>query len=197
MRILAVADEQAKKYYDYYQPGSLDEFDLSLACGDLSKSYLEFLVTMAGCPLLYVRGNHDDQLIISPPEGCICIEDRIYEYQGVRFLGLGGCLRYRPDGANMYTEREMKRRIRRLGFQLWRKKGFDVLVTHAAAYGCGDLDTHVHRGFNCFLDLIDRWHPACMVHGHVHRNYGQDFAAVRQYQDTRIINACGYQVLEI
>ena len=85
----------AKEYYDFYTPGRLAQFDLILACGDLKREYLEFLVTMARCPLLYVRGNHDDALERRPPEGCVCVEDRVYDYQGIRILGLGGSHRYR------------------------------------------------------------------------------------------------------
>ena len=40
---------------------------------------------MASCPVLYVRGNHDDILIDDPPGGCICIEDTVY---GVATTGL-------------------------------------------------------------------------------------------------------------
>ena len=54
MKILAVADEESKYYYDFYRPGCLDEFDLILACGDLKAKYLEFLATMSHCPVLYV-----------------------------------------------------------------------------------------------------------------------------------------------
>jgi len=197
MKILAVADQPSKKYYDYYRSGSLDDYDLILACGDLPASYLEFLVTMARCPLLYVRGNHDDGFLKNPPQGCFCIEDQIFEYQGLRFLGLGGSLRYRRDGINMYTEKEMQARIRRLRFKLWRKKGFDVLVTHSPARDLGDLDSHVHKGFQCFRDLMDHYQPAYMIHGHIHRNYGPGLPAVRQYQATQIVNAFEYQVLTI
>ena len=52
MKILAVSDDESKYYYEYYSPGKLDEFDLILACGDLHKVYLEFLTTMAPCPVL-------------------------------------------------------------------------------------------------------------------------------------------------
>ena len=95
-----------REYYDDYRPGCLSQFDLILACGDLKRPYLEFLVTMARCPLLYVRGNHDDDFALEPPEGCICIEDRIYVHQGIRILGLGGSYRYRK-GNNMFTEAQM------------------------------------------------------------------------------------------
>ena len=69
MRILALADEESEYYYNFYTPGKLDEFDLILSCGDLPKSYLEFFVTLARCPLLYVRGNHDEMYEENPPEG--------------------------------------------------------------------------------------------------------------------------------
>ena len=90
MKILALADEEAKIFYDYYRPGCLDEYELILACGDLKAKYLEFIATMAHCPVLYVRGNHDDRLEAEPPGGCICIENQVYEYRGIRILGLGG-----------------------------------------------------------------------------------------------------------
>ena len=94
MRILAVSDEECPALWDYYVPGKLKEYDLIISCGDLKASYLSFLVTMGNKPLLYVHGNHDGRYAQSPPEGCDCIEDRIVTYNGVRILGLGGCLWY-------------------------------------------------------------------------------------------------------
>lgn len=192
MRILAVADEEARIFYNFYKPGMLEEFDVILACGDLHKNYLEFLVTLAHCPVLYVPGNHDDGYEKDPPEGCTCIDGMIYEYQGVRFLGLGGSYRYRPNGVYMYTEREMKHRISKLWISLVKHRGFDVLVTHAPAYGHGDMDNLTHRGFQCFVDLIHKYKPKYMVHGHVHKNYGMNIKTVSQFEDTTIINACEY-----
>ena len=191
MKILAVADAEAKYYYDYYQPGKLNEFDLILACGDLHRAYLEFLVTMAGCPVLYVRGNHDDSFEQNPPEGCVCVEDRIYVYEGVRILGLGGSYKYR-QGDNMYTERQMRRRLLRLWFQLRRNKGFDILLTHAPARGINDFDSLSHRGFACFVELIDKYKPKLFVHGHIHKNYGTRVPQRTQRNGTLIINAYEY-----
>lgn len=191
LHILAVADQEASIFYEFYRPGCLDEYDLIIGCGDLRKEYLEFLVTMARCPVLYVCGNHDESFDFNPPEGCICIEDRIYVYQGVRILGLGGSYRYRK-GTHMYTEREMERRIRRLAPALWRHKGFDILVTHAPARGLGDLDSLSHRGFDCFVRLMDRYRPRYLIHGHIHRNYGMKIRQRMQYHDTEVINAYEY-----
>ena len=195
MKILAIADVESKYFYEYYSPGKLKEFDLIIACGDLRVSYLEFLVTMARCPLLYVHGNHDDRFS-REPEGCVCIDDCLYEYQGLRILGLGGSYRY-GGGKYMYTERQMRKRIRRLHFRIWRKKGFDILVTHAPARGLNDFDTVSHRGFDCFVELLDRYRPKLFLHGHIHRSYGVDIPRTTQRGETQIVNAYEYTVIEI
>jgi Icc-related predicted phosphoesterase len=195
MRILTVADEEAKYLYDFYQSGRLDEYDLIISCGDLHRHYLEFLVTMAHCPVLYVHGNHDEDYDKYPPGGCECIEDQIYVYKGVRILGLGGSFKYR-DGTHMFTERQMRRRIRRLWFQLWYHKGFDILVTHAPAYGVNDLDDLPHRGFQCFLKLLEKYKPKYFIHGHVHRNYGIKIPRVCKREETTIVNAFEYYAFD-
>ena len=59
MKILVIADVESKSLWDYYSPDKLEGVDLIISCGDLDPDYLQFLVTMVSCPLLYVRGNHD------------------------------------------------------------------------------------------------------------------------------------------
>lgn len=191
MRILAVADIESKHFYDFYSPGKLNEFDLILACGDLRREYLEFLVTMARCPVLYVHGNHDDGLEKRPPEGCICVDGSLYVYKGVRILGLGGSYRYR-QGTHMYSEQQMAWRVRRLWPQIQKHKGFDILMTHAPAYHINDFDTLPHRGFECFVKLLDKYQPKYFVHGHIHRNYGKEIPRTTQRGNTVIINAAEY-----
>lgn len=196
MKILAVSDVPSLRYYEYYQPGCLDEFDLILACGDLKRSYLEFLVTMAHCPVVYVRGNHDDPLVKDPPEGCVCAEDQIVVEKGLRILGLGGSYRYK-DGQCMYTERQMAARIRRLGRKLRRCDGFDILLTHAPARGLNDFDTLSHRGFECFNTLLDQYRPRLFIHGHIHRTYSHNVPQRCRRGDTEVINAFDSCVIEI
>lgn len=192
MRILAVADDEARYYYDFYKEGKLDEFDLIIACGDLSRTYLEFLVTMARCPLVYVRGNHDETFTTDPPEGCICIDDQIYVQDGVRIMGLGGSYRYNEKNTYMYTEGQMWGRVVRLLPQILWHRGFDILVTHAPARGINDFEHVSHRGFECFLTLMDRFHPKYFIHGHIHKNYGIKIPQYTQRGDTTIINAYEY-----
>ena len=90
MKILAVADEESKYLWDFYEKEKLEGIDLIISCGDLNPEYLSFLVTMTTVPVLYVRGNHDGKYEQNPPEGCIFIEDQIYTHEGIRILGLGG-----------------------------------------------------------------------------------------------------------
>ena len=170
MKILTISDEACAALWDYYVPGRLDGYDLIISCGDLSSRYLSFLVTMAKCPVLYVHGNHDGGYASRPPEGCDCIDDHIVTYNGVRILGLGGCRKYHP-GPHQYTENEMRLRIAKLRWRLWRTGGVDIVVTHAAPEGLGDAEDRAHWGFESLRELIDKYHPKYLVHGHVHMSY--------------------------
>ena len=192
MRILVISDEESKSLWDYYDESKLKGIDLILSCGDLSPKYLSFLVTFAKAPLLYVYGNHD----VAEPEGCICIEDQIYEYKGLRILGLGVSMRYKP-GPHQYTEAQMRRRIALLWWQLIRKRGFDILLTHSPAYQLGDGDDLPHRGFQCFLELMDKYKPKYFIHGHMHLNYGGRGKRKQQYKDTIVINGYESYIIDI
>lgn len=196
MKILIVSDEECPSLWDYYVPGRLSAYDLILSCGDLNASYLSFLVTMARCPLLYVHGNHDTRYNMYPPEGCDCIEDKIVEYNGLRILGLGGCRKYHP-GPHQYTDKEMRRRIGKLRLALLRTGGVDIVVTHAPPKGLGDGEDPAHWGFQALVELLDKYHPRYLVHGHVHMSYGANTPRVREYGDTTLINACERFELEL
>ena len=189
MRILTVSDEECPALWDHYARGRLDGYDLILSAGDLKADYLSFLVTMGHAPLLYVHGNHDEGYSRRPPEGCDCIDDALVVYRGLRILGLGGCLRYRPDALLQYTERQMARRIARLRFALLRAGGVDLIVTHAPPLGLGDGEDPAHRGFACFQKLLDRYHPLCLIHGHVHMWGWPPSQRELLYGSTRIVNA--------
>lgn len=195
-KILAIADVPADAYYEYYRPGCLDEFDLILSAGDLDAEYLEFLVTLAHCPLVYVRGNHDDDLIRNPPGGCDCAEDTILTVAGLRILGLGGSNRYKDFCEGMYDEGEMRWRIRKLWRKLRKHKGFDILLTHAPARGVNDFDTDTHRGFECFNGLLEKYQPSYFVHGHVHMSYDHTVPQVSHVGATTVINAYDHCVFE-
>lgn len=188
MKILAIADEPSKYLWDFYKKGRLDDIDLIISAGDLPSEYLSFLVTFAKCPLLYVTGNHDTKYIKDPPEGCICIDDKVYVHEGVRIFGLGGSMKYKKYADFQYTEGEMRGRLLKASPRLI-AKGVDIFVTHAPARGLGDMDDLPHRGFECFNVVLDKFKPDYMIHGHVHMNYGRKVKRVQEHGDTKIINA--------
>ena len=45
MRILLLADEESKYYWDYFEKKKLEGIDLIISCGDLAPQYLSFLAT--------------------------------------------------------------------------------------------------------------------------------------------------------
>ena len=196
MKILCLSDEECPALWDYYVPGRLKDYDLILSSGDLKASYLSFLVTMARCPLLYVHGNHDESYDRKPPEGCDCIDDHLIEYGGLRILGLGGCPWYHP-GKYQYSEQAMQKRLRKLKFALWRAGGVDIVVTHAPPRGIGDLEDPAHRGFEMLLDLLEKYKPQYLLHGHVHLRYGIDQTRVRHFGSTQVINVCERYELDL
>lgn len=195
MKILVVSDEESKSLWDHYEKSKLEGIDLILSCGDLNPKYLSFLATFSKAPVLYIHGNHDGCYESTPPEGCTCIDDSLYVYNGIRILALGGSMRYKP-GPHQYTEVGMRARIARLKFKILRHKGFDILLTHSPAAGLHDMEDLPHRGFACFIDLIRKYKPALFVHGHVHMCYGR-FPREEMYEETRVVNAYEKHIIEI
>jgi len=196
MRILAIADVAEPTLWERLNRSKLEGVDLIISCGDLPPAYLSFLTCFTSAPILYVHGNHDDIYRKNPPEGCFCIDDQIVVFHHLRILGLGGSMRYN-QGFYQYTDKEMQKRIAKLRFQLWKYKGVDLLVTHAPAFHIGDDTDLAHTGFQSFVDFMDKYKPAHMLHGHVHQNYHYDFKRVRTYQETEVINAYSYTYLDI
>lgn len=194
MRILLISDIESKHLWDFFQPEKFQNIDLIISCGDLKAEYLNFLVTMVKAPLFYVPGNHDTRYLVQPPEGCECIDNKLITFKNIRILGLGGSMKY-TDSPYLYTEKEMQRKINKLKLKLFFNKGFDILVTHSPAKGINDEKDLCHTGFKCFNKLLDKYSPKYFVHGHVHLNYGIK-PRIATYNDTTIINAYNYHILE-
>jgi hypothetical protein len=219
VRILALADE-VDGSLGFESIATLRP-DLVVSCGDLPFDYLEFAVTVAGVPLLFVPGNHDPDVaprsenplvagslalrfrtedVAHPgPRGCTNVDGKVVEAAGLRVAGLGGSVRYR-EGPNQYTQAEMRRRARRLRLR-WRLRGLgrlspvDVLVAHAPPLGVGDAEDPAHAGFEAFHSLVERLRPRLLLHGHVHP-YGLA-APDRMIGDTLVVNAVGSRVIEV
>jgi hypothetical protein len=220
-RILAVADEPDRSLSIARIKAIAP--DVVVSCGDLPFDYLEFVVTVANKPLLYVPGNHDPALVASGsapgflvgvahgapavmararwedppgPLGCTLLDGRVEVVAGLRFGGLGGSIRYRPEPPHMYTQRHMQRRVRRLLVRARvRHRGLDVFVAHSPPLDLGDMPDDAHRGFEAFRSLLQKLRPSLMLHGHVHP-HGL-VTADRMFGDTRIVNVIPSKVIEL
>ncbi len=194
MKILLVSDREEPYIWDYFDHERFKDIELVLSCGDLKAEYLSFLVTMIHVPLFYVPGNHNKRYLKNPPEGCVSVDGRLVVHNGIRIIGLGGCMNYNNQEFQ-YTEKQMERRVRKLKWPIKRNNGFDILLTHAPAFGLGDGDDIAHKGFECFVDLIDQYSPRYFFHGHQHLNYGMS-QRTRTYNNTTIVNAYGYHIID-
>ena len=129
MKILLVADNEDRRLWDNWSTAGrrmTEGVNLILSAGDIRPGYLDFLVSVLNVPCLYVRGNHDGIYDDMPPAGCIDIDGKVCEitFPGrpgepqtgarvLRIAGLGGSMRYH-EGKDMYTEKEMSKRVRKL-----------------------------------------------------------------------------------
>lgn len=144
----------------------------------------------------YVRGNHDMRYRKEPPLGCENIDGRIIVHKGIRILGLEGSMWYGGRGVE-YTERQMSWKIRKLAFQLWRKKGVDIILTHAPPKGIHDGKDLCHTGFSSFLKLISKYQPQYFIHGHTHKSYGYSKEAGTMVEGTKVVNVSDYYIFDV
>lgn len=194
LNILAVTDQVSPVLYDHFDIERWRDVDLILSCGDLPPDYLDFLLTMLGVPLFYVRGNHDAVYADERYEGCDNIHGRIVEYRGVRITGFEGSYRY--NGRKyQYTERQMARIVARTRLKSLRDGVPDIIVTHAPPFGVHDGDDQCHRGFEAFLTAIDAWKPSLFLHGHMHAyDRRQDEETIGE---TRVINPYPFKLIQL
>ncbi len=193
-RILFISDEPSPSLWDYFDKSRIEGIDLIISCGDLPPQYLSFLATFIKGPVLYVYGNHDECYVDTPPDGCTCIDGKVYEFNGIRIAGLGGSMKYR-EGHFQYTEKQMFWRAVKLLRRL-RGRKLDILVSHAPAYGINDGKDLPHRGFQCLRKLLEKCHPKYFVHGHMHLTYNYNLKRASAYQDVTVINAYEKYILE-
>ena len=196
MKILTVSDQAEPALYDNFKIDRFPGVNLIISCGDLPPEYLSFLLTSFNVPLYYVRGNHDIRHDGYRADGCTDLDGKIEVYRGLRILGLEGSHWYNGQ-PHQYTERQMRKKIRRVRTKIWRLKGLDIIITHAPPRHIHDAEDQCHRGFESFRDLIDRYSPRYFIHGHMHFNYTEDARRITLVNSTKVINSYGYYVFEI
>jgi Icc-related predicted phosphoesterase len=204
MKILAVSDQVVERLYTLASQGHFREVELVLACGDLPYTYLEYLVSTLNVPLYYVPGNHDPdynpRMTNSRAEGCTNLDLRLARHRGLLLAGLGGSIRYRPDGVNQYNQTEAQARaLRLLPSLLWnrlRGRRVDILICHSPPFGIHDSDG-AHAGLKA-LNLLIRWaRPRYLLHGHTHFYRNNLEESVTTVDRTTVMNIFPYKVIEL
>lgn len=202
MRVLAISDVIVEALYSPAVRDIARDVAFVVSCGDLPSAYLEYIVTMLDKPLYYVMGNHGTRGgAAAAPEGCINLDGRVVNHEGLLLAGLEGSMRYNNAPLYQYTETAMRAKMLGLERRLWmnrlrRGRFLDVLVTHSPPFGIHDGRDITHQGFKSFLGFIDRYHPDYLLHGHTHL---YDNRAVRQSVrgHTLIINTYGYKFIDL
>lgn len=206
MRVLALSDQVLDFVYTPSVAQRFSDVDMVIGCGDLPYYYLEFLVDTLHKPVFFVRGNHAPNVEYSQtqereaPWGAIDLDRQVVHHQGLILAGFEGSLRYRR-GPFMYTQGEMWLMVlgmlpRLLYNRLRYGRALDVLVTHAPAWGVSDREDTAHRGFKAFRWLLRVFKPKFHLHGHIHL-YDRNEPAIVEFEHTQVINAYGYQELEV
>lgn len=205
MKILAVSDQAPERVYTLASSGQFQDVELILGCGDLPYTYLEFLVTVLNVPLFYVPGNHDPQelpdLEHMHAEGGFNLDLRLVRYKKFLIGGLGGSIRYKPEGSNQYSQAEACLRISRMIPRLIMNRlqygrALDILISHSPPHGIHDAEDPAHHGLKAVNFLICLAQPRYLLHGHTHfyrRNLENPETTMGL---TRVINIYPYRIIE-
>jgi Icc-related predicted phosphoesterase len=206
VKILALSDEVVERLYSLSNSGHFSDVQLLIGCGDLPYPYLENLVTLLNIPLLYVPGNHDphynpDQAL-SYAEGGSNLDRKLVRFKRFLIGGLGGCIRYRPDGTNQYTQAEAYGRAfsllpRILLNRIQFGRAMDILITHSPPFGIHDEDTPAHKGLKAINWLIRVAQPRYHFHGHTHFQRRNLSPSETTLGLTKVINVFPYKVIDV
>jgi Icc-related predicted phosphoesterase len=205
-KVLALSDQVVERIYTLASNEHFKDVDLILGCGDLPYTYLEYLVSILNIPLYYVPGNHDPAYTsdhrLSYAEGGSNLDMKTALVDGLLLAGLGGSVRYHPDGINQYTQgqaffRAYRLLLRLLINQILFGRKLDVLISHSPPFTIHDDDSQAHQGLKALNFLIRTVQPRYMFHGHTHffRHNLED--CVTQVGGTIIMNIFPYKVVEL
>ena len=214
MKILCISDATDTLIYSTVAPDLYRDVDFVISAGDLPLRYYDYIQTILRKDVYYVYGNHNleefDRMMHSSLSSSLTIRNNtlvpsmplfggsfadgkiLYDKRNDLIIaGLGGSMLYN-GGDSQYTEREMKMRIAKMYPKLiYNKKRYgrylDILITHAPPRGMGDGEDLCHKGFECFLQFMEKFRPKYLLHGHVHLD-DLNAPRVTEYKGTKVIN---------
>jgi uncharacterized protein len=185
VNVLAIADRRPK--IDIQEVVRQNNVELIITLGDLTREDLLQLEQITTIPKIGVYGNHDSGTYM-PDLGIWDMHLKVWDYNGLRFGGFQGCVRYKenPD-AIMCTQEEASQLM--VNFPK-----VDVFLCHCPPRGVNDEEEVAHQGFNALRDYIDREQPKVLLHGHT---YPTEDNVVKQHGSTRIEYVFEYKFLAL
>lgn len=155
---LVFGDLRLKDFLD-----AVGEYDLCLLLGDIrGVEMLQILEHVPREKILAVKGNHDT-LSFCEEFGVRDLSGDVFTYKGVRFAGLDGSFRYKPEKFPSHTQYQSLALARAM-------PPADVLITHDVPLS--DVErSPVHAGligisYYVYANRVP-WH----IHGHIHKSY--------------------------
>lgn len=185
MNLLCIADTHGQLNEDWYNG---EKYDLCIMLGDHTLGDAEKVLKYI--PKEKIRalyGNHDVPISGREYISYFGLTKLGYEeVNGVRLLGVGGSLKYKPEGQVGWTQDECSE-------YMAKQPEADVLITHDLAFGeilklmpmpegkrCRavrvkefyDISEHpAHIGLRAFNEYLEKYPNCKHIHGHVHKSY--------------------------
>lgn len=185
MKVLAIADRGPA--IDLPETVRSNQIDLVITLGDLTREDILGLEQITHIPKIGVYGNHDSGTYM-PELGIMDMHLKTWVYQGLRFGGFQGCVRYKdnPD-AIMCTQEEATSMFGNF-------PPVDVLLCHCPPRGINDENELAHQGFEATRAYIDTHSTRLLMHGHT---YPTPESLITQHGTTRIEYIFGYKIIEM
>lgn len=185
MNTLVIADKRPK--IDIVETVRTNNVQLIITLGDLTREDILPLGQITDIPKIGVYGNHDSGTYM-PELGISDMHLKVWDFNGLRFGGFQGCVRYKdnPD-AVMYTQEQANQMM--AGFPR-----VDVFLSHCPPRGINDEEEVAHQGFDALRNYLDSQQPKVWLHGHT---YPTEETMVRQYGSTRIEYVSEYRLISL
>ncbi len=184
MKILAISDRPPKS--SILKTIAENNVDIVITLGDLTIFDINELKNV-NIPKIGVYGNHCSGMYFEPL-GIKNLHLQTFEFQGIKFGGFEGSLKYKNSDSKMYTQDEADELLKNFPH-------VDVMIAHSPPYGINDEPgSTVHEGFRALRNYLDEKKPKYFFHGHTYPN---EESIVHRYRETEIIYVIYDQIITI
>ncbi len=185
MNVLAIADRNPR--IDILDVIKQSRIELVITLGDLTREDVLPLEQVTEIPKIGIYGNHDSGTYM-PELGIWDMHLKTWDYQGLKFGGFQGCVRYKDNPeAIMYTQEQAIQMM--LGFPK-----VDVFISHCPPRGINDEEEIAHQGFDALRSYLDTQKPKVWLHGHT---YPTEETIIKQHESTKIEYVFGYKIIAL